>query len=351
MWRQHIFSKRVRNLAATFKGALVDEFHFLTAEDESTYTPAMRFHNRSSAHLCDFALFIGEEFDSIHFGVGGAVAEAMPDSAYAHERTIRDGKEKIGREIMFVHCFSADQRSTTKIPSFEEILARCPEFLEPILRQANSGDNNIVPARVAFSRARPIDGVWNSFATDFERGKRNGEMAIFSRTGELVEVLVAEGSPSKDPDASMLDRPPGQGSPTGGAARGISGESRDSRNASQYLKHAGVGSKPQVASSSRERASSLGPSSPRSDGRHDSFLEKAARFPFKIGIQAADWIRTTVGGGDADNERLGGRSQRLTAADISLIKRLIDEGLNPNEISRRTGIDEKLVCKWAYRRT
>ena len=190
MWRQHLFSKRVR--PATPNEA-VDGFHVLTDEikSDSHFTRVIRDRPRRAEKRR--IAFIHDCGDRIYVGMDGRLPDVLGEShphAYEISRS-RSGIEAKGRSITFIHGYFAPKG--TPIPDLGELIDRQPNDLAEILQRANGGEEQVKADSVIFSRPRKKGTEWDRIATEFEQGRRPLQGATFTEDGAHFETL---GTPS-----------------------------------------------------------------------------------------------------------------------------------------------------------
>lgn len=207
MWRQHLFSKLIRNPDADLGGAVVDDYTVLTRRAESDdQRHVRRVMKRASRGRLRSALFIQDCGDRLQIGVEGIVPEFLGEHcAYAFERPIRNGEERIGRPIRFVHSYFSSKRKTTKIPGLGEFLAAQRVALEHLLRQANA-EGVAKPEEVKFSQGPKAGTDWERLARQFLSGDRSIQLAVFDLDGKLHEVVKRREKKQKPKTRDALGR-------------------------------------------------------------------------------------------------------------------------------------------------
>ena len=224
MWRQHLFSKRIRNCNGKRDG-----FHTLTNENVDDYQFTKSVLSQESDFQGRTFAFIQDCGDRFYIGLDGKVADILgKDSRYASEQAItRQGLEKEKeREITFVHGYFAPK--DTPIPDLEELVRSQPNDLEAILRRANSdaerakadnGAEGIRAEPAEFNRPREKNTDWDRIATEFEQGQRQGQGMTFTVDGKAVHPLTPPKeqaqSASSATDEADAKKDPGFGRPAG----------------------------------------------------------------------------------------------------------------------------------------
>jgi hypothetical protein len=199
MWRQHLYSARVRDEAGH-----IDEFHVLTDQTPSDYQFTKRVLKRPDQVAQRNVAFIMDCGDNICIGVDGTVAEALPDEPqYAHEfPRAKDGTIKKGRPITFVHGYFAPKG--TPIPDINELLRQQPQQLKEILRRANDcGEKAVRIEPVDFQASSSSVTDWDKMAREFERGKRPDDGATFTKDGKFFCALEKPLAPTPPGDTSV----------------------------------------------------------------------------------------------------------------------------------------------------
>jgi hypothetical protein len=176
-WKQHLFSKRVRQPSGR-----VDGFHILTDETKGDAQFTDRILYRKGGTEAGHAAFIVDGGNRLYIGIAGQVPDVLgKDCPYAYELNDKD------RAITFVHGYFAPKG--TPIPDIDELLKKQPKHLEEILRRANGGEAPVIAESVHFDTSRSIGTDWNRMASEFEKGKRPNEGATFTKDGKLFRML------------------------------------------------------------------------------------------------------------------------------------------------------------------
>lgn len=208
MWKQHLFSKKIRNSDGT-----TAEFDVLTDGTEDDYEHTIRITQRPGRTLGRHAAFIVDCGDRFYIGVNGRVLDALgKDYAYAYEQPLaRDGTVQKGREITFVHGYFAPKN--TPIPDITELLDVQPKHLDEILTRANAGETPVKAETVDFKTSPKAGSEWHRIVTEFKNGKYKGQGATFTPDGKLYRMLDAPASaqaapaPSAQPTSSFYQDP------------------------------------------------------------------------------------------------------------------------------------------------
>jgi hypothetical protein len=221
-WLQTLFSKRVYDANPLYKGEIADDYHILnTCEKE--YTSMMdKLYRPPYNHEIDRAVFIRDNGSYFHIGVEAAIKDVLGDnSPYAHESTLFMGKTKIGRPIDFLHNYFSKKSPGLKIPDLKELLEKQKGHLDDILSRANASDALVSAPAVSFELPRVGGSDWDRVASEFEQGRHQGKIAIFSKDGLLSKIMEID--PQKVAHASGTGASGGAKSATavpGGAGGG-----------------------------------------------------------------------------------------------------------------------------------
>ena len=190
MWRQHLFSKLIRNPDADLGGTVVDDYTVLTRPaDSDDQRQVRRVMKRASRGRLRTALFIQDCGDRLQIGVEGLVPEFLgEDCPYAFERPMRNGEERVGRPIRFVHSYFSAKRKSAKIPALRDFLSAQRAQLELLLRQANA-EGVAKPEEVKFTQGPKTGTDWERLARQFLSDNRSVQLAVFDLDGKLHEVV------------------------------------------------------------------------------------------------------------------------------------------------------------------
>jgi len=224
-WRQHVFSKRVRDRTGR---RTVDGLHVLTPDIGEKYRftdSVLRRRNAATARQISFIFDCGDE---LYVGVDGRVPDVLGEGdPYAYEEAlIKKGDYRKNRAITFVHGFFAPRRST--IPDLAELYRLQAQQLRQILRRANEGEEPVAAAPVDFLSPRSDERTdWNRLASEFERGMHARKGAMF-KDGTLLGWLevsapipaqVAQNTPRTQRAPAAQAKPEGRSSPAREPAR------------------------------------------------------------------------------------------------------------------------------------